>query len=246
MKRSWKHICVAAACALSLLLGGCSLTNRKAANTLTADESGSLTQTIVEQMDEEISEDDLKAYINEKISAYNDANDAESISLRSCKISSSEARIEIVYKTCDDYSAFNHMECFLGTISEAKEQGYTFDTALIDGKGEKADNETISERANEWMVMIVEEPMNVKVYDKVLYTTDNAKITGRLTAAANLKQATGQASDDAVESVEGASVSSSSSIVEADPVEGSDSSEIQKKISSMTELNTERAYIIFK
>ena len=40
----------------------------------------------------------------------------------------------------------------------------------------------IRERFREWKVFIVSEELNLKVPDKILYASDNVRITGRLTA----------------------------------------------------------------
>lgn len=236
MRRPYGHLGLAMLALASMMFGGCGSDANNLKCSLSVDEDGSLTQTIIDTPDEGMSEEDLESYINQQIS---ERQESGKISLDSCKVSSKEVKIVLTYNSCEDYEAFNNMECFVGTIKEAEAAGYNFDATMVDKKGETADKTVISERKDEWKVLIVEEPMNVKVYDKVLYTTENAEITGRLSAAVNA-----DAEEDADQSVEDQTVSSSSGDVE--PVEGAEDTSMEDQISQMTEQNVERAYIIFK
>ena len=240
MKRPWGHICILTAAVMSIMLSGCGKAKNNLTSTLSVDEDGSLTQTIAEVPDEDMSEDELETYIEEQVSAYNKEKGTDGVSLDSCKVTSKQVKIVMKYDSCTDYTSFNQMECFLGTIAEAEAAGYNFDAVMKDKKDQEAEKSTISERKDEWKVLIVEEPMNVKVYDKVLYTTENAEITGRLTVAVNAEES------EAASATEEVSEIVSSSSADAAPVAGGEDDTLQKQISEMTEQNAERAYIIFK
>ena len=207
-----------AALALSLVLAcslsACGLSNQSDVTTLAADENGKLTHTIVESVGNDGTEQELTAYIKEQIKGTEDADSSSasggSISLESCKIRGGRATIVMEYSSYREYEDFNRTGCFLGTISQAETAGYDVTgQTFYDEKGNPAENqEEIRQRANDWKVLIFEEPMNVRLPDKILYTTSALEVTGRLTASWK-KEAENAAS--ASVSVSGASVSDSSS-----------------------------------
>ncbi len=169
---------------LTVLFAGCASPGRAVRTTLTADETGRLTQTILEPAGgKDYTAEDVKAYAEESIAAY--GGEEGTVSLASCQMQGSDIRIVLTYASCRDYAAFNGMACFLGTIAEAEAEGFTFDRAFKAQDGTAADPNTLSERRNEWKVLILEEDVDVKVPDKILYATENVTVTGRLTATVN-------------------------------------------------------------
>lgn len=170
-----KAILLLVGAVIMILLAGCGLSNRSDVSTLIADENGRLTCALVEPLEDGFTQAELEDFIRAQIGDLD-------ITLGECSLRDDGLRIELTYESAEDYAAFNGTACFCGTVAEAKEAGYDFAPALIDENGEPADLETIEERAKEWKVLIFEEPMNVRVPDKVLYTTENLKVTGRLTA----------------------------------------------------------------
>ncbi len=180
---------VIAAGILSAVLAGCGLDHNTEETTLVIDETGQLTETIVETKETDYSEEELSGYIEQQVSAYPGSNgENPPVSLESCKVSGNKAEVVLHYASCADYASFNNMNIFWGTIAEAEDAGYSFDVALFDENGASGDLNVILERRKEWKVFIVSEALNVKVPDKILYATDNVKITGRLTATVNTVQ----------------------------------------------------------
>ncbi|MBR2189641.1 MAG: hypothetical protein IJ860_09605 [Eubacterium sp.] len=191
--------------ALLLMCAGlfcaCAFSGRGSATELQADENGRLIQIIVEKADKTLDINDLEQYVKEQIDAFNGAaasgEEAEAsssadskssktgrIELESCKLKDGSVQIRISYAGYEDYMQFNGTRCFFGTIAEAEEAGYSFDQTWLNEKGKEAEDAktTISERAAEWKVLIAEEPMHLRVPDKILYTSQNLKTTGRMTA----------------------------------------------------------------
>lgn len=229
-QKKWLRILLTGTLAgtLGVGLAGCSLPNSNENTSITADETGMLTETVVEAVEEDsFTEEDLKSYIEQEIADYS-ASGGGKVSLTKCSVTNSTAETVMTYETCEDYANFNHVACFLGTIQAAEDAGYDMDQAFVDKRGEAADKEVISERAKEWKVFICEEPVQVKLPDKILYATDNVTITGRLTATVNTvlndntvtgtpQAGTASASPEAVQSsssADGAAQTSSSSQAE--------------------------------
>ena len=167
---------------LACLVSGCTLPTTRN-TTVTIDETGKLTEEIVENQGEsEYTADELQAYIEEALAAYNRGKETPAIILDSCRVENGSVRLGLAYANFEDYAAFNQVTCFQGTLKEAEDAGYSMDMTWLEPNGQKGDLEIIRERLKEWKVMIVSEPINVKVPDKILYASDNVDITGRLTA----------------------------------------------------------------
>lgn len=206
-------------------LAACGLSNQSDVTTLAADENGKLTHTIIESVGENDTAKELSNYIEEQIdeadSAVSSASDASAgtVSLKSCKVSNGKATIVMEYSSFQAYENFNRTVCFLGTIEEAEAAGYDVTgQQYYDENGKAADNqEELTQRANEWNVLIFEEPMNVRVADKILYTTANLEVTGRLTASWSESEESVSSSSEQVSSSSGGSgetaVSGSESVV---------------------------------
>jgi hypothetical protein len=122
-----------------ILTSGCSLPGRRGSSQLTVDESGVLTERIEETgFDEDYTEDELKKYIGKSIRAYDASKDA-AVRLESCKIDGSTVKIEMTYRTVQDYSNYNKVPCFLGTIAQARAAGFDVEQEYLDADGNKGD-----------------------------------------------------------------------------------------------------------
>lgn len=145
---------------------------------LTAEAGGSFTETIKEPKDGEFTLEELEQYINAQIDAYQGGT----VTLDSCKVNAQDVEIVMTYGSWKDYADFNQVVCFQGTVSEAETAGYDIRQNWLDKSGKAAEQQTIAEREKEWNVLILGETVRVKLPGKILYTTDNVKITGRRTA----------------------------------------------------------------
>ena len=184
--RRWLRLAVGFLVASAVFsLTGCSLPNSNENTTLSVNDTGAVTENIVEAKgSEEYTEDDLKQYIETAVSDYN-TSDEKAVKLESCSVDSSSVTIKLTYASMEDYSRFNHVTAFLGTLAEAEKAGYSMDQSFLDRNGGPADAEVLSSRAKEWKVIILSEPVMVRLPDKILYATDNVSITGRLSATIN-------------------------------------------------------------
>lgn len=169
---------------VSMTMSACSLPNSSNSTSVQVDEEGAVTETIIEEKDGDYTEEELTDYISRSVSRY-DAGDDSKVLLDSCKIDGNSVTIVMKYGSVEDYSGFNQVTCFLGTLKEAAEAGYDISQTWYDEDGnpaDAADTEQISERQSEWKIFIISEPVYVRVPDKILYTTDNVTVTGRMTA----------------------------------------------------------------
>ncbi len=163
-------------------LSGCGMAVRSASTSLSIDETGKLREEIVEpQGQDDFTAEELEGYIEQEIELYNRSREG-AVKLNSCTVLNGEVKISLEYASFDDYAAFNQVTCFAGTLQEAEDAGYEVERTWLEPGGTKGDMEIIRERFREWKVFIVSEEINVKVPDKILYASENVKITGRLTA----------------------------------------------------------------
>ena len=214
-------------------LSGCSFSTTSN-TTVALDETGKLTEEIIEELgDDDFTVEELQEYIDEQLAVYNRGKEEPAVTLQTCRVENGDIRLALRYASCDDYAAFNQIVCFQGTLKEAEDAGYTIDTmALLEPNGQKGDLEIIREREKEWKIFIVSEPINVKVPDKILYASDNVKVTGRL--AATVKTVLNEEKTPAAES-------SGSEEEEAAPVLTR-----EERLHPLSTVTERYAYIIYK
>ena len=164
------------------LLAGCSFPGGATRTTVTIDENGRLTEDIVEDLGgQDYTAEELQSFVESSLAAYNPAEE-ERIKLLSCRVENGSVKISMQYESVEDYTAFNQVICFQGTLKQAEDAGYSLDRSWREPNGSEGDPQIIREREKEWKIFIVSEPIHVKVPDKILYASENVKITGRLTA----------------------------------------------------------------
>lgn len=177
-------------------LPGCSLPTSADSTTVTIDEYGSVTETIVESGGSDFTESELKEFIETQVASFNAAHGEDSVTMESCRVSGGSVRIKMKYGAWEFYKDFNNVNCFQGTLRQAEEEGYDLGIPFYDETGAEAPADTLQERRNEWKVIIVEEPLTVKVPDKILYASENVTITGRLSAVVNTVLSDDRTEDD--------------------------------------------------
>ena len=242
MKGAGRWLCLAVgflAASAVFSLTGCSLPNSNENTTLSVNDAGAVTENIVEAKgSEEYTEDDLKQYIETTVSDYN-TSDGKAVRLESCSVDSSTVSIKLTYASMEDYSGFNHVTAFLGTLAEAEKAGYSMDQNFLDRNGSPADPEVLSSRAKEWKVIILSEPVMVKLPDKILYATDNVSIMGRLSASIR----TVMSEDGSGEAVSSSDQSAGS---DRNTDNGNSAQDKSKSVSRFVTASDRNAYIIYK
>lgn len=177
--QNWTKIfaIVAAVCMLTGC-GGAGIPDR---NTVSIQKDGTIRHTIVDQVQQEyynIDIEELEALAKERISM---SGSGGKIVCESVKAEGENIVVEMTYQTDNDYTDFNNREFFSGTVSEAFEQGYSM-TDLVGRDGAVVSEEEISS-AGENRIVIVQtnagEALDVNVYGKIVYTSENISLSGR-------------------------------------------------------------------
>ena len=202
------------------LLGGCKSSYAADTNTVFVQKDGGIVSTDVEEFDTSAyDESALKAYIDDAIDSYASENGSGRVKLQSLNIEDNKATLIIEYASAGDYTNFNGIQLFTGTIAEALAAGYTFDgdfASISDGKAAACD---ASEFKNQdgFKVCIIRANTNLNVPGDIKYASvENVSLVDRKTvaiAAGNnlLGQAvasTESTTENATESVEEAATES--------------------------------------
>lgn len=165
-----------AACLISLLLVtllvGCA--GSKGENTIMeVHKDGSVKSHIVEAFDQSYyDEAELQESMESDIADYNVTAGDKNISLDQFLVKDAVAKATITYASAEDYMAFNEETLFLGTIKEAKSAGYEVSVDMNAVEDTSSIQKLSSLSGDENMKLVIfSEPVEVKVYGKVLYVS---------------------------------------------------------------------------
>jgi hypothetical protein len=164
-----------AAAALSLtLLSGCGDTYEATESTVFVEKDGAILSTDIESFDPSTyDESGLQTYVEEAVSAYTDEHGAESVKLKELSFADGKATLSLEYASVKDYSEFNGIDMFTGSVAEALAAGYTFDGEYYefqDGKQSLCDASAFL-NTDGYKVVIIKANTNVHVNGKVKYTS---------------------------------------------------------------------------
>lgn len=167
--------------AVVCMLTGCGRAGVPDRNTVSIQKDGTIRHTIVDQVEQEyynIDIEELEALAQEKISRTGSNG---KIVCESVKADGENIIVEMTYQTDNDYMDFNNRELFSGTVSEASAQGYSMQN-LVGQDGAAVSEEEIS-AAGENRIVIVQtnagEALDVNVYGKIVYTSENISLSGK-------------------------------------------------------------------
>ena len=164
------------AAGMILQLTGCQSSSISVTDTtIELKKNGSVVHTIVESFAEDYYDlEELKETIASSCDEYNDIAGDDSVKLDAADLTDGILKVVMSYKNPSDYAGFNKQALFSGTVQEAYEAGYDLNVTLL-----AADSEVGSVGKTELLEMgdkhmiIVREAVDVKVWDKVLYYSDD-------------------------------------------------------------------------
>ena len=143
---------------------------------------GSIRITSIESFDQEYyDEEELREAISQALEAY-----GKGVSRDSLNISDTEARLVLTYESAEDYVAFNDMDLFIGTVSEAQEAGYDFQSimsAVSQEDTSKILNQATLDQLPDNEVIILCEEVDVVTWKGILYATPNLGVTDKTHAS---------------------------------------------------------------
>lgn len=176
---------------------GCGVSTDADTNTLFIGANGKITEVAVEEFEKDYyNEDELKEYIDEVVESYKNDGGKGSVSVKKYTVQDQTAKLVIEYDSYESYAAFNEAELYVGTVVQAKAEGYEFpedfytpDQAAEESTESVSDSvitedvaeiDVLADEKNK--VLILEQNTDVQVKGEILYVSDHVKVTGKDTA----------------------------------------------------------------
>lgn len=168
---------------LSLLLfAGCGQkADGEDVSTVSVEKDGSIISTAVEDFGKEYyNEAELTQEVEGSVADYNAAAGEGSVELKELKFVDGLANMNTKFKDGKSYAEYTNVIFFAGTVAEAYEQGYSLDVTLKSTAGEEKDMGKAELLAAGTMNLIItEEPIQIKAYKNIGYTSENVTVTGK-------------------------------------------------------------------
>ena len=167
------------------LFTGCGNNEEDFAETaIIINSKGIVTNEIVEPFDKSYyDENELRDIIDKELTGYcRSINDEEACRLDSLSVREGVATARIVFSDYNSYAGFNEVDFFYGTINEAMEKGYPTDVTLKSSEDDSTISRYEFEALGEKRLVVVSEPVLVKLPGKIAYTTANIDLIDRSSA----------------------------------------------------------------
>ena len=165
------------------LFSGCGTSLEADHSVVYVDKKGAVVSLDVEEMDQEYyDETELETFVDEAVKEYTDANGSGTVKVNGLTMEDGTAKLQMKYKTTEDYAKFNGIELYQGKVVEALAAGYVFDgdfAKVEDGvvTGAATKQEIYAEE--DMKVVIIKANTDVKIDGTICYVScDNVNLTG--------------------------------------------------------------------
>ncbi|MBR3770566.1 MAG: hypothetical protein IKL06_08540 [Lachnospiraceae bacterium] len=157
-------------------------------NMIFVEKKGQVQTVDVEEFDKSYySEEDFKTFAQEAIDAYNKSHEVDAITLAEFTVEEDVAKLKMEYKSVKDFSNFNEITLYQGTVAAAVSDGYLFEVDFskvekgeVTGKATRAD--ILAEEG--LSVVIIKANTNVMVDGTICYvSTPNVTVTDKNTVS---------------------------------------------------------------
>ena len=161
---------------MSVILCGCG-SDDSLETRITIDKDGVITSTIYDDFLEEYYDiSELEKMAENEISYYNSEYDSPRITLSDSKADDDgEVMLQMQFESSVDYSHFNQVTLFFGTVTEAKEKGFAISDNLVDSNGISLSMDEFSGLQDRHIIITSEKIKIISPYN-IEYSTRNVKI----------------------------------------------------------------------
>jgi hypothetical protein len=163
---------------LALVLGigmltGCGTDYATEESTVFVQKDGKVVSTDVESFSDSYDEEELNNYVETMISEYTAQYGENSVTLNEVTVADGKATLILTYASPEDYSRFNGIELFTGSIAEALAAGYDFNVDFADVTGDTPTACSASAFTGEdgYKVVVIKTNANVNVSGKICYVS---------------------------------------------------------------------------
>jgi hypothetical protein len=173
--------------ALVLCLGiltGCGTSYVTEESTVFVQKNGKVVSTDVESFSSSYDEEELKTYVETMISEYTQQYGEDTVKLKDVTVADGTATLILEYASPEDYSRFNGIELFVGSIAEALAAGYDFDVdfAAVSGDTPVESNSSVFIDQDGYKVVIIKTNTNVNVSGNICYVSqENVSLVDKKT-----------------------------------------------------------------
>lgn len=177
-------VCMAlGVCMCAGLLTGCGTSLEGDTSVVYVEKNGTILSLDVEQFDEDYYDaEELTDFVNEEVSAYTQENGNSSVKMEELTVDGGTARLQMKYKTADDYSAFNGIELYQGKVIDALAAGYVFEgdfASVEEGKVTGAASKQDIYQEQDLKVVVIRANTDVRVEGEICYVScENVELTG--------------------------------------------------------------------
>lgn len=162
-----------------IMATGCTKGDKVKKTTLYVDNNGKITEAIVESLDKNYYDfKELEDWIDSEVDAYNKSN-GKVIDLKKCQSEDNKVKVTMEYDSMKDYSQFNNVKAFCGTIAEAEKAGYEFEGEFISAKDKPSITHAELEGSKKYRAIIVDESQTIVLKEEILYASSNVKVEGK-------------------------------------------------------------------
>ena len=172
---------IPAICAAAAIVG-CGQQNDNV-TTMTIDPEGKISYVIYEDFSEDYYDsEELSEMAKREIDEYNSEYISEKIALEGAEVLEDDDRVRVkltmTFDSCSDFSNFNQESLFYGTVKEAREQGYTVSTGLVDSDGEKLPDAYLDDHEDRHIIITNDRAKIVTPY-KIEYMSMGTGLNGK-------------------------------------------------------------------
>lgn len=164
--------------AFVLVLTGCSSSDDDfEETTLIVEKRGRVIEKIVEPFGKDYYDiNELKSEFEKSVADYNASIGGDEIELNKIELKDSKVYVNIEFNGPSDYQSFIGESLFVGTVSDAYDNGYTMDVVLKGVKdGDKIEKVQIM-GMNDRTIIILSEHVRIKTFRDIAYVSANVDV----------------------------------------------------------------------
>lgn len=173
-------------------------------NTVELKKNGKIVEYTMEDFAESYYDaEELKSFIQSEVDTYQEENEG-SIKVSKSEVEDQTAYLTIQYDSVDTFSDFNGIDCFAGSIVQARSAGYDFDADFIDvasGDSEADSEGSVDEleilpvvpadivlQDDELKVFIIRDDVDIIVPGTIVYVSaEHTEVTAGNTVSVNIE-----------------------------------------------------------
>ena len=184
-----KYVCmVLGLCMCVGLVTGCGTKLNGETSVVYVGKNGAVVSLDVEQLDQDYYDaEELESFVNDTVAAYTKENGKSSVKVEELTTEGGTARLQMKYKTPEDYTAFNGIELYQGKVIDALAAGYVFDgefARVEDGKVLGAATKQEIYQEQDLKVVIIRANTDVQIDGEICYVScENVELTGANTVS---------------------------------------------------------------